>query len=397
MTDVAVVGAGIVGLATAYRLLEARPALRVAVVEAEHRVGAHQSSHNSGVLHAGVYYPPGSLKATLSRQGKAALERFAADHGIPVMTNGKVIVATDPSELPRLDEIERRARANGVPGLARLDPGGLAAIEPHVAGIAALHSPTTGVTDFGAVTRALAAEVIDRGGAVHLGSPVVAITERRGGVTVTTTRQEVSARAVITCGGLQSDRLATLTGDDDGSRIVPFRGSWSLLGPNAADAIRGNVYPVPDPAQPFLGVHFTRHPDGTVWVGPNAVLAGSRHGYHRGDWDRRDLRDLVTHRGFWRLAGRHVRTGAREFVHDRIRTRYLREVQRYLPELEAADLLPGPSGVRAQLVAPDGTLVDDFVLAGRGRVVHVRNAPSPAATAALAIGERLRDVVLARL
>lgn len=397
MRDVVVVGGGIVGLATARQLLVARPGLDVVVLEAEPRVAAHQSSHNSGVLHAGVYYEPGSRKAAWCVAGKRELEAWCADRGVPVHHVGKVVVATRADELPRLADLERRATANGVEGLRRLDVDALAEVEPHVAGIAALHSPGTGVVDFAEVTRVLAAEVVERGGEVRTSSPVVDLADRADRAVAITRAEEVDARVVVTCGGLQSDRLAALTDHHDGLTVVPFRGSWSLLGGDTARLVRGNVYPVPDPALPFLGVHFTPHPDGTVWVGPNAVLALSRTGYRRGAIDVRDLRTTLAAPGFWRMAAAQARAGVRELWLDRAPAAMLAEVQRYLPAVTAGDLRPGPSGVRAQLVDRRGRLVDDFVLSGDGRVVHVRNAPSPAATACLAIGAALRDEALERL
>lgn len=397
MHDVVVVGGGIIGLATARQLLVARPDLDVVVLEAAPRVAAHQSSHNSGVLHAGVYYEPGSRRAAWCVAGKRELEAWCEQHGIPVHHVGKVVVATRDDELPALGELERRATANGVPGLRRLDRTGLAEVEPHVAGIAALHSPGTAIVDFGAVTRGLADEVATRGGQVRVGSPVVDLHVGAHEAVATTPDDTVRARVVVTCGGLQSDRLAAMTGDDDGLAVVPFRGSWSLLGGRLAGLVRGNVYPVPDPSMPFLGVHLTPRADGQVWVGPNAVLAGSRHGYRRGAVDRHDLAETLATPGFWRLAARHVRAGAQELWRDRVRAAQLSQVRRYLPAVGPGDLHPGPSGVRAQLVDRRGALVDDFVLSGGHRVVHVRNAPSPAATASLAIGAALRDEVLERL
>lgn len=397
MIDVVVVGGGILGMATARQLLVARPDLDVVVLEAEARLAAHQSSHNSGVLHAGVYYEPGSRRARWCVEGKRALEGWCAEHDIPVHRLGKVVVATHEGELDRLAELERRATANGVEGLRRLDVDGLAEVEPHVSGIAALHSPGTAIVDFGAVTRGLADEVRSLGGHVRVGMPVRDLHVGPDEVVVDTDGAAVHARTVVTCAGLQSDRLAAMTGHHDGLSVVPFRGSWSLLGGEAASLVRGNVYPVPDPAMPFLGVHLTPRPDGHVWVGPNAVLAGSRHGYRRGEVDTRDLADTLGTPGFWRLAARHVRAGARELWHDRVAAAHLAEVRRYLPAVREGDLQPGPSGVRAQLVDPAGRLVDDFVLGGDRRVLHVRNAPSPAATASLAIGAAIRDEVLDRL
>lgn len=397
MHDVVVVGGGIVGLATARQLLVARPELDVAVLEAEPRVAAHQSSHNSGVVHAGVYYEPGSRKARWCVAGKRELEVWCAERGIPVHRVGKVVVATGEDELDRLAELERRATANGVEGLRRLDRAALAEIEPHVAGVAALHSPGTALVDFGDVARTLAAEIEERGGRVRVGAPVLDLHADADEAVAVTPDADVHARVLVTCGGLQSDRLAAMTGHADGLMVVPFRGTWSLLGGEVAALVRGNVYPVPDPSMPFLGVHLTPHLDGQVWVGPNAVLAGARNGYRRGAIDLRDLADTLTAPAFWRLAARMVRPGARELYLDRVRSAQLAEVQRYLPAVQPGDLRPGPSGVRAQLVSRDGQLVDDFVLSGDRRVVHVRNAPSPAATASLAIGAALRDEVLGRL
>lgn len=395
--NVVIVGGGIVGLATARQLLVARPNLDIVVLEAAPRVGAHQSSHNSGVLHAGVYYEPGSRKAQWCVQGKAALEHWCDEHGIPVHRVGKVVVATHVGELDRLADLDRRARANGVPGLTRLDAAGLAEVEPHVTGVAALHSPGTAVVDFGEVTRGLAAEVTARGGDIRLHSPVVDLRVSNADAVAVTPSHEVHADVLVTCAGLQSDRMAAMTGHLDGLAVVPFRGSWALLGGDAARLVRGNVYPVPDPTMPFLGVHLTPRPDGLVLVGPNAVLAGSRHGYRRGAVDMRDLLDVARHPGSWALAARYGAAGARELWLDRVSRAQLAQVRRYLPDVGPADLQPGPSGVRAQLVDRAGRLVDDFVLGGGRRVAHVRNAPSPAATACLAIGAAIRDEVLDRL
>lgn len=396
-SDVVVVGAGIVGLATAYRLLVARPGLAVTVVDKEQRVGAHQSSHNSGVLHAGIYYQPGSRKAVLCRQGKVELEAFASERGIPVDHVGKLIVATEPDELPRLARLYERAEANGVPDLRVLDRAGIRGVEPAVAGLRALHSPRTAITDFGMVCGALADEVSRRGGTLLLGRTVTDLHTAGAGVRVGTTGGDVEAAAVVTCAGLQSDRVAALTGDAGDERIVPFRGAYLRLRPRAARLIRGNVYPVPDPHLPFLGTHLTRRLDGEVWAGPNAVLAGAREGYARGAVDRRDVLDTLRFPGFWRLAARHAGNGLRELVYDRVRALQVRELRRFVPELTADDLEPGPCGIRAQAVRRDGALVDDFSISGNGRVLHVRNAPSPAATASLAIGRLLAQRVFERL
>jgi L-2-hydroxyglutarate oxidase LhgO len=391
--DVIVVGGGIVGLATAHQLQRAAPGAAVTVLEKEAEVGRHQSSHSSGVLHAGLYYAPGSLKARLCHEGRAEIERFADEHGLARRRTGKLVVALDPSEDAALDALAARARANGVPGLREVGVEEMAEIEPHAAGHRGLHSPETGVIDFLGVCRALAASIEAAGGRVLTGRRVVGIDEDGHGVTVRTADgDERRADRVVTCGGLQADRLAALT-LPRGSRIVPFRGSYLRLRPAAAALVRGNLYPVPDPRFPFLGVHATRRIDDEVWAGPNALLALGREAY-----DRRpvaaDLRDIAGFGGFWRLAARHVGTGARELVEDRWRRRYVRRLQAYLPELRPEDVEPGPSGIRAQLVDRRGALVDDFVTTRSARTVHLLNAPSPAATASLAIGRLLATELL---
>lgn len=395
--DVVVVGAGIVGLATAFQLQQQRPRLRLTVVDAEDRVGAHQSSHNSGVLHAGVYYEPGSRKARWCRAGKAALERFCAEQGVPVLHHGKVVVAVDDAEIPRLRALEQRAAANGVPGLRWLGPGELAAVEPHVAGVAALHSPTTASTDFGAVCQALADRLVEAGATLQLGERVQRIDERAGAAVVVTGTHDLHARAAVACAGLQADRLGRASGAAREPRIVPFRGSWWVLKATAGALVNGHIYPVPDPDLPFLGVHISPRVDGVVWVGPNAILAAGREAYD-GRPDLRDLAEVARTPAFWRLAVRHWREGVTELARDRSRHAALRAVQRYLPALTPEDLADErPAGIRAQALAPDGHLVDDFVLDGTRRVVHVRNAPSPAATASLAIGRAVATEVLDRL
>lgn len=382
--DVAVVGGGIVGLATAYRIRQQRPAAGVVVFEREPAVGRHQSSHNSGVLHSGIYYPPGSRKAVLCRQGKAAMEAFAAEHGIPVERNGKLVVAVDERELPGLDVLAARAEANGVAGARVVGPAELREIEPHVRGLRGLHVPSTAVIDFGAVCHALAA-----GQDVRTGTEVTELAGGPRSVRVVTNAGELDARVAVVCAGLWSSQLARRAGESPSVRIVPFRGSWVALRPSGAALVRGNVYPVPDPELPFLGVHFTKRIDGTVWAGPNATLSFAPASV---------LRDALGFPGSWRLARRAARTGMRELWLARRRVA-LRAFRRYLPELVDADVdwSNRPFGVRAQAVARDGSLVDDFVIEGSGRVVSVLNAPSPAATAALAIGEVVAGEVLARL
>ena len=396
--DVAIVGAGIVGLATALRLLEARPGLRLAVLEREDRVGAHQSGHNSGVVHAGIYYAPGSRKAALCREGKGLLERYCEEHGIPLEHPGKLVVALGERELPALAALRTRAEANGVEGLEEVGPERIRELEPHAAGIRALWSPGTGIVDFSRVTAAYADDVRARGGGVELARPVTRITRRRDGLVLDTPRGAVQAGAVVACAGLWSDRVASLTGDAtrDTPRIVPFRGDYYTLTPDARHLIRGLLYPVPDPRFPFLGVHFTRRIDGEVWAGPNAVLAFRRDGYRRRDLSPRDLAEVIAFPGFLRLARRFWRTGAAEMWRDASRAAFARELRRYVPGLRDDQLRFGPSGVRAQALSRDGSLVDDFDLAGGDRVLHVRNAPSPAATSSLAIGGELARLAVER-
>lgn len=396
--DVAIIGGGIVGLATALRLLEARPGLRLAVLDKEPELATHQSGHNSGVLHAGLYYPPGSLKARLCREGKTAVEAFAASHGIPVRYPGKLVVALTAEELPGLERLRERAVANGVEGLEEIAPERIRELEPKAAGIRALWSPRTGIVDFRAVAGGMAGDLREQGVSLHVSREVTGIQERSDGVVLGTTAGELVAGSVIACAGLQADRVAAMTGDSgpDVPRIVPFRGDYYTLEPAARSLVTRLVYPVPDPRFPFLGVHFTPRHDGAVWAGPNAVLALAREGYRRTDIDLRDLAGTLAYRGFQRLAVRHLRMGAAELWRDISKRAYVREMQRYIPELTGRQVRFGPSGVRAQAVARDGTMVDDFSLGGTGRILHVRNAPSPGATASLAIGRVLAETAVER-
>ena len=388
--DVAVVGGGIVGLATAHRLLEQRPGTSVVVLEREPVVGQGQSSRNSGVLHAGLYYAPHSAKARWCRSGKAEMEEFCARHDVPLERTGKVVVAVDESELPALAALRDRARTNGVP-VEELDRQALVEHEPHVAGVAGLWSPETAVTDFRQVCHALARTVVAEGGDVRTGAEVVAIEDRATTARVTTTAGTLEADVVVACAGLQADRVADLTDALPAEeRVIPFRGSWLRLRPDRAHLVRGNIYPVPvGGGLPFLGVHLTRRIDGEVWVGPNAVLAGARRGVRPWSVDRRDLWDTLRFRGTWRLAARHPRVAAGEVWRDRVLRATVREVQRYVPAIQLEDLERGPWGVRAQLVTASGDLVDDFRIHPSGRTIHVLNAPSPAATASLSIGREV--------
>ncbi len=396
--DLAIVGGGIIGLATALRLSEAHPGLQIAILEKESALATHQSGHNSGVLHAGLYYAPGSLKARLCREGKTQLEAFAGAHGIPLRYPGKLVIALDETELPRLADIKTRATANGVEGLEEIGPDRIRELEPEAAGIRALWSPRTGIIDFRAVALAYADDLRARGVAIHTSSPVTAIAPRVDTVVLTTPSAEIQATNVISCAGLQADRVAAMTGERgrDVPRIVPFRGDYYTLKPEARHLVTRLIYPVPDPRFPFLGVHFTPRHDGAVWAGPNAVLAFAREGYKRTDIDLRDLAGTLTYRGFQRLAVRFWRMGAKEMWRDLSKRAYVREMQRYLPAIRGDQVTFGPSGVRAQALGYDGTMVDDFSLGGSGRLLHVRNAPSPAATSSLAIGRMLAETATER-
>jgi L-2-hydroxyglutarate oxidase LhgO len=394
--DVAVIGGGLVGLATAYQLMRLRPDLRLAIVEKEPELAWHQSGHNSGVLHAGLYYPPGSLKARLCREGKAELEAFAESHGIPVELCGKLVVALHASEVPSLEALRERAEANGVPGLELVGPARIRELEPHATGVRALWSPTTGVTDFRRVALAIADEIRSAGGTIETSRAVTGIAERGREQVLATTRGDLVVRDAVACAGLWADRVAAMSGDSGTETIVPFRGDYYRLTPDARDLVRGLIYPVPDPSFPFLGVHFTRRIDGAVWAGPNAVLAFAREGYRRRDIDLGDLAAVLGNRGFLRLAARYWRTGAAEFWRDWSKKAFLHALRRYVPELRAEQIVFGPSGVRAQALDRDGTLVDDFRLGGSGHVLHVRNAPSPAATASLAIGREIAAQAIER-
>jgi (S)-2-hydroxyglutarate dehydrogenase len=415
--DVVVVGAGLVGLATARALLTRRPGLRVTVVERSDEVAAHQSGHNSGVVHAGIYYAPGSLKARLCVSGARALYEYCAERGIPCGRAGKLIVAVRPDELGRLDELERRGRANGVPGLACVGVERMAEIEPAVRGIAALHSPATGVVDFGAVARALAADVVEAGATLRLGCGVTGIAEPGGpgggvelAVAATAGEGRLRARRAVVCAGAWADVLAAGRGGAGGKgpscpgvpgrqlgrtmgggardvRIVPFRGAYRILREPRAQLVRGLIYPVPDPALPFLGVHLTRGIDGEVHVGPTALLVGARDAYRLGRIVPADLAATLRWPGTWRMARRWWRTGIEELRHAASARTVAAAARRFVPEIEADDLLPGPAGVRGQAIARDGTLVDDFLVDETAAALHVRNAPSPAATACLALGE----------
>ena len=399
--DVIVIGGGIVGLATAHALLQLAPSARLAVLEKERDLAAHQTGHNSGVLHTGLYYRPGSLKARLCRAGRTLVERFADERGIPHERTGKLVVAARPSEIPRLTELRARGLANGIPEIEEAGPERIRELEPHVRGLRALWVPETAIVDFRRVAVALADDVRAMGGLVLTERLVTGL--RRTGAAgrgrpsagdswlVSTPRDAYLAGGVIACAGLQSDRVAALTGHAGDERIVPFRGDYYHLRPEAAHLVRGLVYPVPDPAFPFLGVHFTRRPDGAVWAGPNAVPSFAREGYRRTDVSPRDMAASLAWPGSWRMALPYIRTGLAEMWRDVSKAAFVGVLRRYVPELRPEDLEFGPTGVRAQLLRVDGQLVDDFSLGEGDAIIHVRNAPSPAATASLAIGRMLAE------
>ncbi len=389
--DLAVVGGGILGLAVARELAKRRPAASLCVLERERVLAAHQTGHNSGVIHAGVYYAPGSLKAQLCVRGARELYEYCEQRGIAAERCGKLIVATDPAELPRLDELERRARANGVPGLRRLDAAGIREIEPHARGLAALHSPHTGVTDFAAVARAYACDARENGATVVAGCGVRAARAGARRVRLEHAQGITEARGAVFCAGGWADRLAVAAGADPDPRIVPFRGAYVRLAPERAHLVRALIYPVPDPALPFLGVHLTRHPSGEVLIGPTALIAGARDGYGPAELRPRDLLETLAWPGTWRMLGRWWRTGVGELGHALLRGSLVRAGARYVPELHGADVRPAFAGVRAQALARDGRLVEDFVFSHSDRALHVRNAPSPAATSSLAIARHIAD------
>jgi (S)-2-hydroxyglutarate dehydrogenase len=386
--DVAVVGGGILGLATARALLLARPGLGVEVLEKEATVAAHQTGHSSNVLHSGVYYAPGSLKARLCVEGGRMMREFCADRAVPVLDCGKLVVATDRSELPRLDELHRRACANGVAGVELIDTAGIREREPHTVGVRALFIPGTAVVDYRLVAEKLAREVERLGGTVRVGIEVTDLSRTPAGVIVETSGGVLGATYAIACAGLQADRVARMTGGSREPRIIPFRGDYYVLRPERRSLVNGLVYPVPDPQFPFLGVHSTLRPGGEMWLGPNALLAAGRESYGRWPVVPRDLLEAFAAPGFRRLARRHWRTGAFEAAQG-YSTRLFRAAQRLFPDLRQQDVVRGPSGIRAQAVSPDGALVDDFVFESDDRVLHVRNAPSPGATSSLAIAEEI--------
>ena len=389
--DLAIVGGGIIGLAVARELMHRHPQASVCVLEREADVGTHQTGHNSGVIHAGVYYQPGSLKARLCVEGGRELYEYCAEREIAHENCGKVILATDSSELPRLEELERRGKANGVPGLRRIDAAEIEQIEPHARGIAGLHSPSTGIVDFPAVARSYAQDVLEAGGAVATGCEVTDVAISARSLRLAHTRGTLEAGNAIFCAGAWADRLAVAAGASADPRIVPFRGAYLRLVPQRRNLVRSLIYPVPDPSLPFLGVHLTKHIDGEVLVGPTALLAGARDAYSLTKVRGRDLFDTLAWPGTWKMFAHWWRTGVSELRHAAMHSAFVRAAARYVPELRVADVEPSFAGVRAQALGRDGRLIDDFVFSATPRALHVRNAPSPAATASLAIARHVAD------
>jgi L-2-hydroxyglutarate oxidase len=393
-TDFCVVGAGIIGLAVAREILLRRPGASVTVLEREPAIGLHQTSHSSGVLHAGMYYRADSVKGRVVRRGVALLREFCAEHGIVIDECGKIIIARDAAEVAGLERLHGLASALGVPGLEMLGPDGISGREPNVTGAAGLLSPTSAITDFPAIAAAIAGHAEKLGAVIECGRPAASVRPGPAGATVRTARGDYEAAAVVVCAGLQSDRLAASAGEPRDPQVVPFRGEYYRLREGRGDLVRAMIYPVPDPRYPFLGVHLTPRVSGVIDIGPNAILALSRRGYSWGAVSPGDLAAMASWPGMWRLAAKHWRTGAHELAGSVSKRRFTARVRDYVPSLTEADLVPAPAGVRAQAVSRDGRILDDFVLAQRGPVMFVRNAPSPGATSSLAIAEHVVSAVL---
>jgi L-2-hydroxyglutarate oxidase LhgO len=390
--DVIIVGGGIVGLSIARETTHRFPGLQLAVLEKEESVGTHQSGHNSGVIHAGIYYKPGSMKARLCVEGAALMVEFCREHGIPFQVCGKVIVATSEDELPRLRDLLERGRANGVAGLRMLSPEELHGIEPHAAGVAAIEVPGTGITDYALVCAKYAEIVGTQGGTIRTSTRVTGIQQRGNETIVETSRGTFATHFLLNCAGLFSDRIGRMAGDEPEVRIIPFRGEYYDLIPTRSDLVRGLIYPVPDPRFPFLGVHFTRRVHGGVDAGPNAVFAFKREGYRRSDFSLRDTLESLSFPGFLRVASKYWRSGADEFHRSVRKASFVAALQKLVPDVTSADLAPGGSGVRAQAIHRTGTLVDDFQFSHNGNMFHLYNAPSPAATASIAIGRSVVEL-----
>jgi (S)-2-hydroxyglutarate dehydrogenase len=392
--DVAIVGGGILGLATARAITERRPDARLVILEKESKLATHQTGHNSGVIHSGLYYKPGSYKARLCVEGARLMEAFCDEHGVRRQTIGKVVVATEPEELPRLDTLYQRGVANGVPGVRMLEPGELREIEPHASALRGIHSPQTGIVDYTEVCTVMADELRRCGVEITTGSEVRSIARVGGELEVRTAWSGVRARHLINCAGLYSDAVARMTGARPDVQIIPFRGEYYFIKPEKHDLVRGLIYPVPDPEFPFLGVHLTRTVHGEVEAGPNAVLAFAKEGYRFGRVNPAELAGTLGYRGFWNMARRYWRMGSYAMYRSLRKAAFVRALQRLLPALGEDDVVPGGAGVRAQAVSPDGSLVDDFRIVATADAIHVLNAPSPAATASIAIGRHIAGLAV---
>jgi L-2-hydroxyglutarate oxidase LhgO len=397
--DVAIVGGGIVGLATALSLTKKRPGLRLLLLEKEKELAFHQTGHNSGTIHSGIYYRPGTLKAKLCVQGAQSLIAFCKEHGIPFELCGKVAAATSQEELPRLAERHRRGTANGVPGVRLIGPAELKELEPEARGLQALHVPSAGIVDFKRVAAFFAKQLQESAAEITTDTALLKINAGRdsGRLLLETTRGEIRARYLINCGGLFSDRIAKRSGEDLAAQIIPFRGDYYELTPSRRNLVRGLIYPAPDPSLPFLGVHLSRTIQGTIEIGPNAVLALKREGYRKTDWSLRDLTEMISFPGFWKMSAKFWKIGCEEFARSLNKKLFVRSVQRLVPAVQEEDLVPSKSGVRAQAVDRSGALLDDFHLIEGARTLHVINAPSPAATASLAIGDYVAEAALRHL
>ena len=394
--DVAIIGAGIVGLATGLEFCTRFPGISLAIIDKEETVAAHQTSHNSGVIHSGIYYKPGSLKARLCVEGADEMARFCRQYGIPLEICGKVIVATKEEEIPRLEELYRRGKQNGLAGLRIISPEEIQELEPHAAGIRGIHIPSTGIVDYGKVAGKFADLIVNQGGQVFLLHEVVGLKSFDGQTIIETTQGEITAKLVINCAGLQSDKISRLANAKIDLQIIPFRGEYYDLVSSKRDCLKSLIYPVPDPRFPFLGVHFTRRIGGGIEAGPNAVLAFKREGYLKRSFDGRDVMELATFPGFWLMAAKYWQTSLGEYYRSWSKAAFVHALQRLMPDISANDLVPGGSGVRAQALDTHGKLIDDFYFSLTARIVHVCNVPSPAATASIAIGRYIVNTVVDR-
>ncbi|HEY2383043.1 MAG TPA: L-2-hydroxyglutarate oxidase [Terriglobia bacterium] len=390
--EIVIIGGGIVGLATALQIIRKQKGVRIAVLEKEPEIARHQTGHNSGVIHSGLYYKPGSLKAKNCVAGAAAMVRFCKEHGIPYEICGKVVVATDPSELPGLQELLRRGTANGVPGAVTIGPERLRELEPHCTGVEALHVPGTGIVNYALVARKYAKLITAGGGQILTSCPVHGIVQKSGETVLETSRGAVKGNLIINCAGLYSDRIMRLAGQDNGLQIVPFRGEYYEIVPARRGLVKGLIYPVADPRFPFLGVHFTRRISGGIEAGPNAVLAFKREGYKKTDVNLKDAVETALFPGFWRMAAKYWKSGCGEYYRSLNKGAFTRALQKLVPEIQSADLEPAGSGVRAQALDRTGRLLDDFAIVQTKQFIHVCNVPSPAATASLVIGKQIAEL-----